>query len=468
MAETSKKLHVVLFPWLAFGHLIPFFELAKNIARKGHKVSYVSTSRNIDRLPKLSRKLNYSINFISLSLPLTNGLPECAESTKDVPIDKVQYLKKAFDGLEPELTQFLEDSVPDWVIYDFTPYWLPPIAGRLGISRAFFSTFNAWSGVFFGPVNDKIDGSLQRTNPEDFTVPPKWIPFPSNITYRLYEIKRFFGHGQENVSGVSDWYRFRSSVSGCDVFLIRSCNEFEREWLDLLPELHQKPIVSVGLLPPSIQDTEDDKDDDAWGFISNWLAMQREKSVVYVALGTEATPSQDELTELAHGLELSGLPFFWTLRNQHDFLSLKLPEGFEERTKNQGIVWTSTWAPQLRILGHDSIGVFLTHCGWGSIIEGLQFGKPLVMLPFLGDQALNARGLEEKKLGFEIPRNENDGTLTQNSVAESLKLVMNDEKGKIYWEKANEMRKIFGNRDLSDKYIDDFIEHLHENRTMPL
>lgn len=167
------------------------------------------------------------------------------------------------------------------------------------------------------------------------------------------------------------------------MILIRSCNELEREWLELLSELHQKPIVSVGLLPPSVSCTEGDKDD-AWGLINNWLAMQREKSVVYVALGTEATPSQDELTELAYGLELSGLPYFWALRiNQHDILSLKLPEGFEERTKNQGIIWTN-WTPQLKILEHDSVGVFLTHCGWSSIIEGLQFGKPLVMLRFFG------------------------------------------------------------------------------------
>lgn len=188
MFET-KKLHVVLFPWLAFGHLIPFFELAKQIARKGHKVSYVSTSKNIDRLPKLSQNSNCFINFVNLSLPLTSGLPECAEATKDVPIDKVQYLKKAFDGLEPELTRFLEDSIPDFIIHDFTPYWLPPITGRLGISRAFFNTFNAWSGVFFGPIN--VDDSLQRTKPEDFTVLPKWIPFSSNIVFRLYEINRY-------------------------------------------------------------------------------------------------------------------------------------------------------------------------------------------------------------------------------------------------------------------------------------
>lgn len=31
----------------------------------------------------------------------------------DIRIDEAQYLKKAFDGLEPKFTQFLESSSPD-------------------------------------------------------------------------------------------------------------------------------------------------------------------------------------------------------------------------------------------------------------------------------------------------------------------------------------------------------------------
>ncbi|KAJ0660082.1 putative soyasaponin III rhamnosyltransferase [Helianthus annuus] len=49
--DDHKQLHVAMLPWLAFGHIIPFLELSKFIAQKGHKVSFLSTTRNIQRLP---------------------------------------------------------------------------------------------------------------------------------------------------------------------------------------------------------------------------------------------------------------------------------------------------------------------------------------------------------------------------------------------------------------------------------
>nr|GMC88557.1 UDP-glycosyltransferase 91A1 [Ipomoea batatas]GME20529.1 UDP-glycosyltransferase 91A1 [Ipomoea batatas]GME20532.1 UDP-glycosyltransferase 91A1 [Ipomoea batatas] len=93
------KLHIVMFPWLAFGHMIPYFELSKLIAFKGHKVSFVSTPRNIDRLPKLSSSLASQISFVKLPLPHVKNLPENAEATIDVPYDKVKYLKYLMDWI---------------------------------------------------------------------------------------------------------------------------------------------------------------------------------------------------------------------------------------------------------------------------------------------------------------------------------------------------------------------------------
>lgn len=460
MATETNKLHVVVFPWLAFGHMIPFLELAKSIAQKGHKVTFVSTPRNIDRLPNIPPPLNSLLDYVKLPLPQVECLPENAEATTDVPLTKVHYLKKAYDGLQIELAKFLETSSsvrPDWLIYDFASHLLPSIVGKLGISLAFFGTVNAWTGVFFGSSST----IHSRTKPEDFTVPPKWVPFPSKIAFRPHEIKRMFRGAQENASGVSDWERFAGAVIGCHAIFIRSCKELENDWLDLFAGLHQKPVVPVGLLPPTAQDREDDVND-TWQIINGWLDRHDEESVIYVALGTEVEPSQDDLTELATGLELSGLPFFWALRKTHglaEFQSFELPSGFEERVKERGMVWTS-WTPQLKTLAHDSVGGFLTHCGWGSVIEGLQNGRPLVMLPFQVDQGLNARALEEKMVGIEVPRNEEDGSLTSNSVAESVRLIMADSKGQVYRDKAKEMKRIFGDRDLQEKYKDNLVEYL--------
>lgn len=57
--------------------------------------------------------------------------------------------------------------------------------------------------------------------------------------------------------------------------------------------------------------------------------------------------------------------------------------------------------------------------GWGSAIEALAMGKPLVMVPMIMDQGLNARTMEERKVGVEVPRNERDG-----SFAKTLRLVL--------------------------------------------
>uniref|UniRef100_A0A2C9UX63 Uncharacterized protein n=1 Tax=Manihot esculenta TaxID=3983 RepID=A0A2C9UX63_MANES len=164
--------------------------------------------------------------------------------------------------------------------------------------------------------------------------------------------------------------------------------------------------------------------------------------------GSETKPSQEELTEIALGLELYGLPFFWALRKRRglsDTEVLELRDGFDDRTKGRGVVCTS-WAPQLKILAHDSVGGFLTHSGCSSVVEALQHEKALILLTFLADQGINARDLEENNMGYPIPRNEFDEYFCRDSVAESLRLVMVKEEGKIYREKAKEMKGLFGDR----------------------
>ncbi|XP_062144910.1 putative UDP-rhamnose:rhamnosyltransferase 1 [Alnus glutinosa] len=459
MAE-QKKLHIALFPWLAFGHMIPFLELGKLIAQKGHCISFISTPRNIERLPKIPPDLAPSITFVKLPLPHVENLPENAEATMDVPYHIIPYLKIAHDGLQDPLSHFLETSAPDWIIHDFAPHWLPPIATKLGISPAFFSIIKASSLCFLGPSK-----SSTRTEPEHFTVPPKWVPFPTKIAFRFFEAKKIFDHHEVNDSGVSDVFRLEMVLSGTEALAIKTSMEVEGEWLKLLGELYNKPVIPVGLLPPSAQENGDSNKDCRWDVIVEWLNKQEKGSVVYIALGSETQPSQQDFTELALGLEQSGLPFFWALRKRSGSVggdSVELPEGFVERTEGRGIVWTD-WAPQLRILAHGSVGGFLTHCGWSSVTEALQFGRALILLPFLTDTGLIARFLEEREAGVEVPRNEQDGSFTRDSVAKTLRLVIKDVEGRIYRDNAKEMANIFGDMDLQSRYTDKFVEFLQNH-----
>jgi UDP:flavonoid glycosyltransferase YjiC (YdhE family) len=461
MANDEKKLHIAMFPWLAFGHMIPYLELAKLIASKGHRISFVSTPRNIDRLPKLPPSLASLINFVKLPLPHVDNLPENAEATIDVPLKVVPFLKKAYDALQESMNRFLQDSRPDWLLHDFVPYWLPAIARNLGIPTAFFSIVTA---ACLGFVGTKAC-MAERKSPEDFTVPPRWVPFHTTVSFRLFEVLKIFDHGVTGVEEtVSDFYRFTESLQGCDVVAVRSCVEFEPEWLRLLEDLNGKPVLPVGQLPTTAYDSGDDTD--TWRWMKAWLDRQSKGSVVYVAFGSEAKPSQTELTEIALGLEQSEVPFFWVLRTRKgpaDTEVIELPEGFEERTKERGVVCTS-WAPQLKILAHDSVGGFLTHSGWSSVVEALLFERPLILLTFFADQGINAKVLDEKKIGYLIPRNEQDGSFTRDSVAESVRLVIVEEEGKKYREKAKEMKGLFGDREAQDRYVDSFLGYLETHR----
>ncbi|XP_043707114.1 putative UDP-rhamnose:rhamnosyltransferase 1 [Telopea speciosissima] len=463
-------LHIVMFPWLAFGHMIPFLELSKGLAKRGHRISFISTPRNIERLPKLPPNLSPLINFVKLTLPQVPNLPEGAEATSDITFNKTHYLTKAFDGLEGSFGCFLENSsAPDLIIHDFSHHWLQPLAAKRGVPCAYFSVYLASTLAFFGSPWSHED---TRTDPEHFTVPPNWIPSPSNLAFRLYEILKIFeSFSSGNDSCVSDTHRSNSVVLGSNFVIVRSCEEFEGDILGILREkLYQIPVIPIGLFPPSEEEDtwERSKDDLEWAEITKWLDKHREGTVVYVAFGSEAEMSREEINEVALGLELSGLPFFWALRRPAGYSEVEtlsmLPSGFESRITqgDQGFICLG-WAPQKRILGHPSVGVFLSHCGWASVIEALAIGCPLVLLPLTIDQPLAARLLVSKNIGVEIPRDERDGSFTRDSVAKSLRLVAVDREGEQHKVKAREMREVFGDKARHDRYIDDFDQYLRTN-----
>ncbi|MCO5597905.1 hypothetical protein L7F22_051990 [Adiantum nelumboides] len=110
-----------------------------------------------------------------------------------------------------------------------------------------------------------------------------------------------------------------------------------------------------------------------------WLDGQPRGAVVYVALGSLVSLTEEEIGEVALGLEACEQPFLWVLRRSptagFDPRTV-LPAGFQERMKERGCV--ITWAPQAAVLAHASIGCYLSHCGMGSVLEALWAGVPII------------------------------------------------------------------------------------------
>jgi hypothetical protein len=76
------------------------------------------------------------VDFVALPLPCVERLPEGAESTNDVPYEKFELHRKAFDGLAAPFSEFLGAACsdggkkPDWIIVDLYHHWAAAAANE--------------------------------------------------------------------------------------------------------------------------------------------------------------------------------------------------------------------------------------------------------------------------------------------------------------------------------------------------
>ncbi|XP_019246344.1 PREDICTED: zeatin O-glucosyltransferase-like [Nicotiana attenuata] len=130
-----------------------------------------------------------------------------------------------------------------------------------------------------------------------------------------------------------------------------------------------------------------------------WLDKQEPNSVILVSFGSAASFTDEQIRELALGLEQSQQKFIWILKeadranvfiiNGSSTRTFALPEGYEERVEGRGIVERG-WGPQLEVLGHASTGDYLCHCEWNSVMESISMGVPIAAWPLHTDHPRTA------------------------------------------------------------------------------
>ncbi|KAJ6716938.1 GLYCOSYLTRANSFERASE [Salix koriyanagi] len=223
-------------------------------------------------------------------------------------------------------------------------------------------------------------------------------------------------------------------VSKVDTLVISFYQELYPE--PLLNDLKSKfsNVLNVGFLsisipPPSLPPSTED----VTGCLS-WLDGQKAKSVAFISFGTVVNIPQSEIEELAEALEVSGIPFLWALR---DSMSYCLPSGFLDRASTHGKV--VPWAPQIQVLAHSSISVFITHCGANSVYESIANGVPMICRPFFADHKLNARLIaDEWRAGVRI----DGGIFTKTGVLKSLDLILEREQGRGIRSRAQDLKEL--------------------------
>lgn len=416
--DEKTKLRVVMSPFLGYGHLMPFVELAKKLSKTNEFYSYLcSTPANLNSIrTKLSTSDLSSIELVELHLQSSPELPPHYHTTNGLPPHLHVNLYKAFKMSQPDFLNILKVTKPNLVLYDAFQPWVPDLASSLGIPAVYFHISSAVSTAYlYSFVKICIKG-------EPF-------PFPA-IFLRPAEIKRMLGTTPVDPT-VDD------PVGPCldksNTFIItKSCNDMEEKYLDYLSQLTNKKVIPVGLLNEDSKQQSIEKDDPSTAEMIKWLNTKKNASTVYISFGSETFLSNKDINELALGLEMSGENFLWFIRFPSDDgknaikLEEVLPEGFIDRVKGRGMVLQG-WAPQKKILAHASVGVFLGHSGWSSVIECLGFGIPVIGLPMKSDQPLIARLLVELGVGLEVERDNTTLDFTREEVSKVIKEVLDSE-----------------------------------------
>ncbi|GLJ07734.1 hypothetical protein SUGI_0073340 [Cryptomeria japonica] len=106
MEETKESKHVVMFPFMAQGHFIPFLSLANVLSSRGLTVSFLTTIANVSKLQ--SQAVGSSILFIPLSLLPIHGLPPSYESTDTLSFIEGELLFLSSHNLSKPFEEWLE------------------------------------------------------------------------------------------------------------------------------------------------------------------------------------------------------------------------------------------------------------------------------------------------------------------------------------------------------------------------
>ncbi|XP_075499563.1 UDP-glucosyltransferase 29-like [Primulina tabacum] len=443
MDTRKRSIRILMFPWLAYGHISPFLQLAKSLTNRNSIVYMASSQINLGSIRgKLSEKDSVSIKLVDLHIPTSPDLPSHYHTTNGLPPHLMPALKKAMDLCRPRISTLLRTLKPDLVIYDFLHPSVPEEAAAHNIPAVLFLSPGAASSSYF----------MHHC----FEKPTSDYPFPG-IYFRESECGRYSFVPKSTGIEASDFERLRECVNrSCQIVLIKSFREIEGKYIDYLSFITGKKFVPVGTLF-QYQETRENHEHDK--FIK-WLDGKSEGSTVFASFGTEYFLKESEVEEIALGLEKSSANFILVLRSpqgQGTEIQQMLPKGFADRVGERGMV-VEGWAPQARILSHPSVGGFLSHCGWGSVMEGIHCSVPIIAVPMHLDQPLNARLVEEVGIGEEVVRNRSEGNLERGEIARVIGKVVVEECGQSFKLKVRELSEKM--REKGEEEVDVVAEEL--------
>nr|AXL95241.1 UDP-glycosyltransferase [Andrographis paniculata] len=392
--------HFVLFPYMAQGHILPIVDIARLLAARGVAATILLTPINSRRISPLIDRAAASglpIRVALVKFPCAKvGLPEGCENFDMLPSthDAIKLTTGAA-LMKDDVENLLKDRLhprPTCLISDMLLPWTTNLALNLGIPRIVFHGTSCFAHAMWNVLEASESVKAVASDTEYFTVPD----LPDTVQITKAQIRG------TTTQITPDWYVVQQDFFEAERKSFGAVfNTFEDLELKYVEHYRKIRCERAWCIAPVSMCNKDEVDKAERGNRAaidehkclTWLDSRDHGSVMFVCLGSLSRMDAGQMIKLGLALEASGRSFVWAVKKStNEFKAWLSKENYEERVKGRGLL-IHGWAPQLLILSHASIGGFLTHCGWNSIMEGISAGLPMATWPFFGEQFINEKFL---------------------------------------------------------------------------
>ncbi|KAL5539468.1 hypothetical protein UlMin_043146 [Ulmus minor] len=356
---TSRNFKLLMFPWLAHGHISPYLELSKKLTERNFHIYFYPTPVMLASIkPKLSEKYSQSIELVQFPLP------------------------------DPNFSNILKNVNLDFLILYFLHDWAESQASSQSIPVIKF--------IFAGAMVVSFASHHTRNPGENF-------PFPE-IYLTDYDMVKF----RQASESYHDKIKDKSNLSS-DLVLIKIFTDFEGKYMDYLSSLEGKKIVPVESSRTKVIEWLKRKERSSVVFVlfrsKFFLSKNHIKEIAHGL-------------ELSKVNFICALRF---PKGEKVKIEEALPNEFLKMVGERGMVMEG-WAPQGTILKSDRVGGFVSRCGWSYVMECIKFGVPIIAIPMRYDEPLNVRLVEDIGVGLEVKR-DNNGEIQSGELVNVIKKV---------------------------------------------
>jgi len=355
-----RKLRIILYSVPEFGHLMPIVHIATHLAKEENHEVHLATCAFETNIQKQCEAAG--VKLVGLRKDIPNPELGVGKNAELKIASKFFTLYSYYcDSVYDEMAILINEVKPDVIVTDFMCF---------GLMRLWKSCGIPWVMNIPGPSTVLFASQTYAPTLWSWVgAPLLGIPFSEgSMVKELHETMH---------------YSQKSTVCLVNSFKGLETKKLPKNWLITGPPAPR----ATGAAKDKIQIGTDN-------LLNDWLQWVRSQQlkVIYVTTGTMAPLDQRIVSSLFHGLEkIAGCAILWLMKEKYQHLLPgfgNLPEKFHVRS----------FLPQSAALQLKDVAVVITHCGWGGMMETITAGKPIVAIPFFGDQPENSQ--IAKKKGF--------------------------------------------------------------------